>query len=102
MEGNRCARSTAWPHFIRCGWPSSRPAVTNNSIDELAASEWYEKGYSFWAVNYEDAIVAFSKAIELNPRYAEAFKNRGLAYAILGNRSQAIADLKIAAKLGDK
>ncbi len=30
---------------------------------------------------YDRAIALFSKALEINPRYAEAYNNRGIAYA---------------------
>jgi regulator of sirC expression with transglutaminase-like and TPR domain len=39
-------------------------------------------------------------AIEINPRDEKAFYNPGNAYWHLGNHTQAIEDLKTAAKLG--
>ena len=38
------------------------------------------------------AVADFSKAIELNPLYAEAYVNRGLVYAKLGKHSLALHD----------
>jgi len=52
--------------------------------------------------NYRDLIDAYSKAIELNPKYAEAYYGRRIAYQKLGNTNMVIQNLKIAAKLGYK
>jgi tetratricopeptide (TPR) repeat protein len=46
--------------------------------------------------------VDFDKAIEIKPLFAEAYYNRGIAYNSLGNYNQSIADLQMAAKLGNK
>ncbi len=41
---------------------------------------------------YEQAIADYDQALALNPEYAEAYNNRGNAYADLGDYEQAIAD----------
>jgi spermidine synthase len=41
---------------------------------------------------YQQAIINFSKAIELNPNYAMAYNNRGYAYNRLGHYQLAIKD----------
>ena len=45
------------------------------------ANEWFEKG-SIYNLNHEhdQAIEAYTKAISLNPDYAEAYDRRGIAY----------------------
>ena len=40
----------------------------------------------------DQAIVAYSRAIELNPRYIDAYNNRGTAYGRTGNYEKAIED----------
>jgi Flp pilus assembly protein TadD len=40
--------------------------------------------------------------IELNPRDAEAYYNRGIAYMKSGNKEKACSDLKRACDLGDR
>jgi tetratricopeptide (TPR) repeat protein len=41
---------------------------------------------------YDEAIAEFTKAIEINPHFTEAYYNRGLVHAHKGNFDQAIAD----------
>jgi tetratricopeptide (TPR) repeat protein len=41
---------------------------------------------------YDDAISYFSKAIEIDPRLVEAYKNRGNIYSRMGKYDQAILD----------
>jgi tetratricopeptide (TPR) repeat protein len=75
----------------------------DENIKYLTANEWFEKGYaSHTSGNYNDAINAYSKAIELNPKLAMAYNNRGNAYYMLGNHRQAIHDLDKAIELDPK
>ena len=39
---------------------------------------------------YTDAISDFIKAVDINPKYAEAYYNRGLVYSELDQNNQAI------------
>ena len=52
--------------------------------------------------DYQQAIKDFDRAIELDPKLAEAYWDRGKTYNELGNRQQAIEDWKEAAKSGDE
>jgi len=62
------------------------------------------RGYIFLAIkgNEDRAIVDYSKAIELDPKYADAYYNRGIAYKRKGNLDQAIADYSKAIELDPK
>lgn len=43
------------------------------------ASYYNDRGYSYWQEgNLEEAYVYYSKAIQINPSFAEAYKNRGV------------------------
>ncbi len=65
----------------------------NKTIRDLNAVEWFERGYAAGiSGNANDAVDAYSKAIEVNPQYVEAYNNRGNIYASLGNHNQAIKD----------
>ena len=48
------------------------------------------------------AISDYDRAIEIDPRDASAFYNRGAVHYELGHHSQAIGDLKTAARLGSE
>lgn len=48
------------------------------------------------------AILEYSKAIKLNPKYAEAYINRGFAFAKLGQPKKAIPDCNRAIQLNPK
>ena len=49
--------------------------------------------------DFRGAIIAFSRAIELNPNYIGAYNNRGMAKYSLGNYRGAITDYNLALKL---
>ncbi len=53
---------------------------------------WYEKG------DYEKSIKYYTRAVELNPDFSEAYNNLGVSYAKQGNYSQAIKCYKKATK----
>lgn len=75
-------------------------AAYNQTIKELNATEWFDKGYVAGnAGNWAEALTALSKAIELNPQFAMAYYNRGVAYRKLGNTNQAIKDYNKAIEL---
>lgn len=50
------------------------------------AEEWNRKGETHHTMGrYEEAVIAFDKAVALDPGYTEAWRNRGLSLALLGN-----------------
>ena len=70
---------------------------------ELNIHDWIKKGYFlFHAAMYQEAITAFSIAIELDLTFPLAYFNRAATYYKLGNKKQAEKNLQIAAKLGYK
>jgi len=50
---------------------------------------------------YEQAILEFNKAIEIDPDYGDAYFGRGLAYAEKGEVAKAVSDLEKCIKLSD-
>jgi tetratricopeptide (TPR) repeat protein len=59
----------------------------------LTAETLYFRGYDLLSRNQLDkAIVAFTQALAKNPKFGEAYINRGLAYGKKGQYDQAIAD----------
>lgn len=75
--------------FAACGSPAERTAQRhfNHGVDLADEGQ------------YEQATTEFSKAIELDPYYTEAYNNRGTAYHYLGEYQQAIADYSKAIEL---
>ena len=53
---------------------SAAPAVTEK---ELTAQEWFERGFN--ATDLDEQLRFYSEAIRLQPDYADAFYNRGIA-----------------------
>lgn len=49
---------------------------------------------------YREAIDCYNQALELNPDFAEAYKNRGICYRELGETAKAEADFAKAKALG--
>ena len=49
---------------------------------------------------WPEAIAAYTKAVELNAAFAEAYYNRGVAYILSGDYAKAIADLSQAGEMG--
>jgi Flp pilus assembly protein TadD len=50
----------------------------------------------------EEAIACFRKALDLDPNYAEAHCNLGIALARLGRFAESLASLKRGHELGSK
>jgi tetratricopeptide (TPR) repeat protein len=75
----------------------------NQAVNRLSATDWFDKGYTYLAAEkYQDAINAYTRAIELDPKFAPAYNNRGVSYNVLGNHNQAIADHTRAIELNPK
>lgn len=77
--------------------------ATKQTVDRLLAEDGFNKGYGFYmAKNYQQAIEAYSIAIEHNPKYAAAYCGRGLAYGDNGDFKQAVEDCGKAIKMASK
>ncbi len=78
-------------------------AAYYKNIKELDAVEWFEQGFAVAASgNFPDAVTAYTKAVESNPQFAAAYRNRGIAYTNLGKHNQAILDYNKAIKINPK
>ncbi len=68
-----------------------------------AAKDSFNRGVdAFDEHDYDLAITCFTEVIRLNPEYAEAYYNRGLAYEKNGDQANAEADFTNAKELGYK
>jgi tetratricopeptide (TPR) repeat protein len=74
-------------------WATDGPPPAVLYHDGRPASAYVNRGISYHAKgDYDRAIAAFSRAIEINPRYAGAYNNRGIAHGRTGDRDRAIDD----------
>ena len=65
--------------------------ILNNIYAKEDADYWFnEGGKAFEVGNYDKAIEYYTKVIEINPKYAEAYYDRGLAYDDKGLYDKAI------------
>ena len=69
--------------------------------------EQYDLGVRYLSEgNYEEAVIAFTAAIEIDPKRVDAYVGRGSAYIGCGetaeNLAAALADYEMAVSLGDK
>ena len=65
--------------------------------EELTAQQWFERGFA--ATNPEEEIRFYTEAIRLNPNYANAFMNRGVAWYDRGDLEGALQDYEDAIRL---
>jgi len=77
------------------------PPKTPVTPGPLTAREWFDQGFLllFTSDDIPGAIRAFARAIRLDPDYARAYLNRGMAYERIGNLQQAVADFNKAIDL---
>ena len=69
-------------------------------IGSTFEESYYRRGLEYEKKGeYKAAISAYSEALRLNPNYAIAYMQRGLAYANLDQKQQAIADLRMSTKM---
>lgn len=60
---------------------------------ELKAERWFERGYVFVLnKNFPEAIRCFSQTLRIQPKFADAYHNRGLAREKHGDLEGALAD----------
>jgi len=72
----------------------------NKTIDGFNANEWFEMGRQASIDNrLDNALDAYNKAIDLDPKVAKTYINRGRTYYYLGNYNQAIANYDKAIEL---
>ena len=86
---NRFLISVAVIALVLAGWYGYR-----RMVDPVAAEQAYTNGARLYRANrYEQAILNFSRAVDLKPDLVEAYRMRGRAYASLGDHDKSIADL---------
>lgn len=74
-----------------------KKAVAQNNKYFNALLELEQGNNFYFQKDFQSAIQSYSRAINLNPNFAEAYNNRGNSYLQLQNYSQAAQDLQTAA-----
>ncbi|UII24951.1 hypothetical protein LVD15_16755 [Fulvivirga maritima] len=67
---------------------------TLNAQNDINAQHFLSKGHQFLSNNSEMAIEAFSRSIQLDSNFSEAFYQRGIAYLKQGEYENALHDLQ--------
>ena len=73
--------------------------ITEGTDNDLAARAWFSVGYLLHDKDSKGAILAYDRAIDLTPDYAEAYFNRGATKSALGDLQAALADYDEAVRL---
>lgn len=64
-----------------------------NAFAKDSAKEFSDAGMEFVKQSkYDEAVISYARAIELNPNFTEAYYGRGLVYGRKGEFDKAIAD----------
>lgn len=72
-----------------------------NNINPQFPFSWFNRGNVFsMQKDYRNAIANYTKAIDLEKNFAEAYFNRGLCYVLIGENEKGILDLSKAGELG--
>ena len=72
----------------------------SNSKESPAEVSFHQGSLLLESGQFDKAIEAYSRAIELNPKYAEAYYNRGEAWLHLEQWENAKSDLMTAKSMG--
>lgn len=77
-----------------------KPPAPNPPAAPMTAQDFFAHGdYAFDHKDCDGAIVAYSRALELNPGFAEAYNNRAYSFMAKGEYAQALPDLDRAIEL---
>jgi serine/threonine protein kinase len=93
-RANRFNNAAEFAAALRTLSITTLPAPVEGGLLGLQDARAYNRrGLAYVSTrNYEQAIVAYSRALELDPHFAEAFNNRSAAHLLMGNYGQAVAD----------
>ena len=78
-----------------------RKVVKELRISLKTKEEWLEEGNAFWNLKrYEEALVAYDHAVQLDPNFALAYNNKGILLQNMKRRNEAEAAFQKARELG--
>jgi len=77
--------------------------LATQAAHAISADEFFKRGIDNHELgDLQEAIANWNKAIEINPQYAYAYSNCGIAKRNLGDDRGGCADFKKAVSLGDQ
>ena len=81
----------------------SMPTIHNTKLSAEHAIAIHDQGVQLYgAGQWVEALEQFDRAIELAPKFSEAYNSRGLTYHMLEMRHQAIADFDQAVQVNPR
>lgn len=107
-----CQKETTAKEYYQKSFQFVNAGSTQDAIDLLTLAiqkdpaffeAYYNRGVMYYCQEkYQKALDDFDKAVSLNTSHAGAFASRGTVYDKLNMPDKSLADLKTAARLGDK
>lgn len=91
--------------LVGCQTATSEPESATTTLAPptpgQTAQDYYDEGWGthYYQGDYDQALAAFSRAVELDPDFAPAYYSRGWMYALTGDQARAIADYNRAVAL---
>lgn len=86
--------------IIACSTLFSCATTSQTQLKSKDAEVYNNRGFAYCEIGqYEQAILDFSMAIEINPGLAPAYNNRGTAYLYTAQYDEAISDLSKAVEI---
>ena len=90
-DGAQCGRSADDPD---AAIPACTQLIEHPPEGINVAAAYNNRGVAKFGKGYlDDAIADFTSALNRNPKFADAFKNRGLAYKMQGASDKALKTL---------
>ena len=63
-----------------------------SSTGQLSCRSYHGRGTAWMSIDFKRAIADFNRALELDPKLANAYMNRGLVLLLQGNEKEAKKD----------
>ena len=77
--------------------------LLGNTVQAQIAADWYQQGNEmFEKKDYNGAIDSYNRAIQMDPKYADAFSRRGNAKQRLQDYAGALADFSASIAINPK
>ncbi len=75
--------------------PGGRPGAGSNRAGRDEARKFYQEGNAhFEAQRYQEAVISYRKALDLEPHFAPIYYNLGMSQMVLGDKQDAALNLE--------